>query len=101
MSLGRHYVRAAVDAFLETLDRLSPKERAGPVQPRFADELNSLLELARELLAEREARRLPPPVAVQRLGGGYQVLVSYADLEATAHQLARLIPDEPMFGSLW
>lgn len=97
MTIDRYYVRGQAESFVDTLSKLSAKERERPVSPRYAGELNKLLLLAKEVAPEHDARLWPEPIKIGDAGMGMtQVFGTYADVETAARQLVVLLPREPM-----
>lgn len=96
MAVDANSVNGLAESFIETISKLNAKERDKPVSRRYAEELNKLIELAKEVAPEHDARMWPAPVRIQETMGVTQVFASYADLETAARQIAHLVP-RPIF----
>lgn len=93
----KFYVRQNAKAFVETLEKLSPKERALPVSARYANELNKLITQAKEVEPNHDADIWPEPIPPQDPGMGVERAIgTYAEVETAARQIVGLLPLEPM-----
>ena len=71
------------------------------MSPRFAEELNRLLALAKEVEPKHDAREWPQPVQIFDAGMGVtQVFATHAEIEVAARQILKLVPKEFMFGTV-
>lgn len=89
----RHHVNGMAKALADTLSGMSAKQREQEPFPRFAEDFNRLLELAKEAAPEHDARIWPQPIRVEDAGAGRtQVFARYVEIEAAARQIASLVP---------
>lgn len=93
----RFYVRQNAKAFVETLEKLPPKERALPVSARYAQELNKLIEQAKHVEPNHDVDIWPQPIPLQDPSMGVERAIgTYAEIETAARQILGLLPQEPL-----
>ena len=88
MAVDAYHVNGLAESFIETLSKLNAKEREKPVSRRYAEELNRLIELGKEVAPEHDAGLWPTPVRIEETMGVTQVFASFAELETAARQIA-------------
>lgn len=93
----KFYVRQNAKAFVDALEKLTAKERALHVSARYAQELNKLIALAKEVAPEIDDNLWPQPMPLQDQSMGLQTAIgTYAEVETAARQIVGLLPQEPM-----
>lgn len=100
MAITKYEVRGAARAFVDTLSKLPAKERERPPAVGYAQEINNLITLAREVAPEIDGRLWPQPIRYEDgLMGGY-VFGRYADVETAARRILELIPADIQLGAV-
>lgn len=92
MGVTPHEVRANAKAFIDSLERLSAKQREQMPSRQFAEQFNRLLEVARETAPQVDHRLWPPPLEVTEHMGVVQVSSRYAEIETYARQVLARFP---------
>jgi hypothetical protein len=92
MAVDPRQVRQKAKAFVESLERLTAKQREQPPFAGYARDFNALLELAKEAVPDLDPRLWPQPLQIVDHGMGEQVLARYAEIETYARQIVNHIP---------
>lgn len=95
MSIDQSQVRALAKAFVETLEKLTPKERERHPELRYGQEMNKLIQLAQEVAPEVDKRLWPQPLQTNEPHRGQPVLGRYEDIETAARQILGLLRPKP------
>lgn len=92
MAITKDQVRASAQAFVDTLSKLTAKQREQEPESRLARELNRLIELAEEVAPEIDERLWPVPIKVDDHPIRDRVFGRYADIETAARQIVAQLP---------
>ena len=93
MAVETEDVKGLADAFVDTLEKLSPKEREQQPSAALGENYNNVLQLAKESMPGINARLWPKPVEVyESASGRHLTRGTYADLETFARQITHLLP---------
>ncbi|NRD45956.1 hypothetical protein [Corallococcus exiguus] len=94
MPIEPHQVRSQAKAFVDSLSKMSAKQREQEPTPQFANQFNRLLELARQAVPDVDPQLWPTAVSVTpSLGGGHlRVGARYTEIEVYARQVLSLLP---------
>lgn len=97
MTLEPHQVRQKALAFVDSLSKLTAKEREQPPTVQYGREFNRLLELAKEAVPNIDDRLWPEPVGFKKPEYFDEITnATYGEIETYAHQIVNLIPEEPL-----
>jgi hypothetical protein len=98
MGIDKHYVRGLAESTIEAIEAVPAKDRIKTASPSSAQDVNRVLELAKEVAPKHDARLWPAPIMIEEPGAGVtQVFGTYADVERIARRVLALVPAELLF----
>jgi len=92
MAIDPKQVRQKAKSFVESLERLTAKQREQAPSAHYAKDFNRLLELAKEAAPSVDPRVWPQPLEIVEHDMGEQVLARYAEIETYARQILSHFP---------
>jgi hypothetical protein len=87
MAIDPSQVSPQVFAFVSTLRNLPEKRKEQFASVQYCEELNRLLELAKEAVPGIDARLWPTPIPIDG-----PTTVRYVEIETIAHRIVALLP---------
>jgi hypothetical protein len=92
MPIDATEVEGQAGAFLNALERMTPKERQGRPNQQYGERFNEILEFAKEAMPNVDNRLWPKPLQFTRPQfGPPHVEGSYVEIETYARQILAII----------
>jgi hypothetical protein len=93
MPLEQSQIRLKAKAFVDSLERLTAKQRDQMPSPQYVSEYNTLLQHAKEAAPQVDLTMWPPPIQMEDAGMGVtQVRARYVEIETYARQILAIFP---------